>query len=157
MVVGRRRGRPAPDPRKVARALVLHRKGMILSEIGADLGCSPETARTYVRIAKNAEHWIPALDRAEIAANVNGVLLELTAWGQERRADPDAKFEQVAPALVAVIRLIVEIHGLKAPAQVDMNLAIEPTPDRPTILAIREGIAIEQQDRDAITGSGTDG
>jgi hypothetical protein len=148
------RGRPGPTPQQVARALRLHEQGKILTEIGRDLGVSQETARTYVRLGRNARQWLPAIDRAEVAANVNGVLLELTAWGQERRADPDAKFEQVAPALVAVLRLIVEVHGLKPPTQIDVALA-EAMPDREAILAIREAEIIEQQDRDEITGSGT--
>lgn len=152
-MTGRRAGRPAPDPRKVARALVLHRQDKTLVEIGRELGFSAETARNYIILAKNAERWLPAYNRAELAANVTGILLELQTRGLARLDERDAEYEKVAPALVAVIRTLMDIHGLRAPTRVELNTAPEAAPDPAYMAALRaEGDRIAEADRAEITG-----
>lgn len=151
--MGRRPGRPAPDPRKVARALVLHRQDKTLVEIGQELGFSAETARNYILLAKNAERWLPAYDRAAIAANVTGILLELKVRGLARLEERDAEYEKVVPALIAVIRTLIDVHGLRAPTRVDITTTPEAHPDPAIMAQLRaEGDAIAAADLAEITG-----
>jgi predicted transcriptional regulator len=142
-----RGGKPPPNARKVARALTLHRADMTLAQIGQELGVSAETARQYVMLAKNAERWLPTYNRAEIAANATGILLQLQTRGMARLDEDGAEYEKVVPAIVSVLRLLVEIHGAKAPTRIDITTE-EPHPDPKIIEAVRaEGDAIAAADR----------
>jgi len=149
-------GRPAPDPRKVARAGVMRRDGAYLHEIARALGVSTETARSYVRIFEHAEQWVPAYNRAQIVADATGLLEELKLRGLKRLDERGAEFEKVAPVVVTVVREILKIHGGYAPTSVTLHTD-EPRPDPEMIRAIREAQAIAARDRAAIdddTGSG---
>jgi len=144
------RGRPGPDPKKVAKAGLMRRDGALLREIAAALGVSLETARSYVRIFEHAEQWIPAYNRAQIVADATGFLEELKLRALKRLEEDDAEFEKVAPAAVAIVREILRIHGGYAPTNVNVNTGPEAVPDPEVIAAIREAEAIARRDRAAI-------
>jgi hypothetical protein len=141
----RRSGRPAPDPKRVARALTLHRPphNMTLAAIGQELGVSAQTARNWIMLAQDAERWLPTYTRAEIAANATGVLLQLQARGMRALDEDGADYPKIATALVGVLRLLVDIHGAKAPTRIDMTTSDEPHPDPAMLAAVRRAQDIE--------------
>lgn len=149
-----RQGAPPPDPEKVARAYHLRQTtDMTLAEIAEEIGVrSHATVRNYLALAEQSARWFPALNRAEIGARVDLVLSELMDHGLRRLGEPDAVFEKVTPAIVAVLDMINKRHGLYAPTRSVVEVETDPTPDQQTTAAIRAALdnlkALESGDDD---------
>ena len=112
-----------------------------LAQIGQAIGVSAMTARAYVQLGENYDRWLPAYNRAEIAANVNAALLDLEIRGFRRLDEPDAEYEKVAPALLAVLRTIIDVHGIKAPTRVNITTGDdEERPDIEMMRGVREAM-----------------
>jgi hypothetical protein len=144
---------------RMARAWTLHRDRWSLREIAAELGCSPETARSDIAAARVAEEWREVQERAGRVGRMTAFLNTLAARGvaalEGRPAgtlgDDDEGVEpqpyaMVVPALMKVVQEINRVEGNYAPTRVAVG-DDRRAPDAELLAALeREARAAEDAD-----------